>query len=175
MEQLYATTPGSISVGTIGDHYETLKSSEYPYSRQTISGLESSQPGGETAVKLMPASVLIEGLEDAESQAGEAFFEINTGKNQTIKQANSTAASVLGLQATRRLTMRQAVDIIQTKTRQSAELLVYSDTDTTEGFKLLAESSFYDLLKAQKMKEVSQKAFDRSKEQYENAVLTYEQ
>lgn len=167
------TTSGAV---TLDNDYEKLKSSDFPYSRQVLAGLES-QMGGADNVRHSPLGpeLLIEGLEQIEDQAGEAFFEINTGKNETIKQANSMAASVLGLQATRRLNMTQAVDIIQTKTRQSAQLLIYSDTDTTEGFKLLAESSFYDLLKAQKMKEVSQKAFDRSKEQYENAVLTYEQ
>ncbi len=168
------TTSGAIEI--LDPHYDELKSSEYPYSRQVLSGLEN-QFGGEEVLRVLPSGpqYLVEGLEQAEDQAGEAFFEINTGKNETIKQANSMAASVLGLQATRRLNMTQAVDIIQTKTRQSAQLLIYSDTDTTEGFKLLAESSFYDLLQAEKMMKVSQKAFDRSKEQYDNAVLTYEQ
>ncbi|MFP4456556.1 MAG: TolC family protein [Clostridia bacterium] len=172
------TTAGSIEI--IGENYYELV--ERPISRQVLSGMVNqvesttgvSNDEAVEIVKLMEPSNLIEGLEEAESQASEAFFEINTGKNETVKQANSMAASVLGLQSTRRLTMTQAVDIIQTKTRQSAELLVYSDTDTTEGFKLLAESSFYDLLQAKKMLAVQQKAFERSNEQYDNSILTYE-
>ncbi len=125
--------------------------------------------------RALPPEVLIEAMEDAKSQAGEAFFEIHLGTNEAVRQANSMAASILGLQATRRLDMEDAVNIIRTKTNQAAQLLIRSDIDVTEGFKLLAESSFYGLVQANKTLEVQEKAYLRAKEQYQNAYHTYSQ
>jgi hypothetical protein len=122
-----------------------------------------------------PPSDLIDAMEQAKAQAGEAYFEIRLGTNEIIKQANSMAASVLGLQATRNLDIEDAVNLIRTKTNQAAELLIRSDTDVTEGFKLLAESAFYGLIQADKMLQVQEKAYLRAQDQFTSANHTYNQ
>lgn len=170
------TTDGAIEVLAV--HYDELKT--MPFSNQVLSGLEKyavehNFPGGADAAKMFPPEKLIEGLTEVKDQVGKGFFEISTGENQTVKQVNQMAASILGLQATRRLTTTQAANLIQTKTRQAAKLLVYSDTDVSEGFKLLAESSFYGLLQAKKMFDVQSRVFTRSQKQYDDSLLTFEQ
>jgi len=141
----------------------------------TYIGKLTQQYGNVAVVKALSPDAFTSVLRSASEGSAAAFFEIRNGKNATIKQANATAASLMGLRATRELTMKESLELIETSAAHSAALLQKADEDARRGIELLAESSFYNVLKAQKMVIVQHKALERAEEQYNTALKSYNQ
>ncbi len=158
--------------GTLGDNWADL--TLRPISSTYISRL-TGQLGSVDYVKAMSTSDFSGVLQTASSETSEAYFEIRTGKKQTIKEANATAAALMGLQSVRTLTMKQALDLINTAVDHGAALIAKADQDASSGIELMAENAFYEVLKAQKLVNLQTKAVNRAQEQYDTALKSFEQ
>ncbi|QOR34152.1 TolC family protein [Clostridium sp. 'deep sea'] len=153
--------------GKIGDQWDILTNRQVSIS--FINNL-IQQFGSEIAVKNYPTHNLIGAMELASQDSAEKFFEIKSGKTQTIRTANETAASLMGLKSVRKLTMKQALKIINTSIDNGSILLKKADEDAKRGIKLQAENAYYEVVKKQKLLQVQQKAEQRVSEQYKNAL-----
>lgn len=154
--------------GTLEDQWSTLTSRQV--SSSFINKLASSNPYGIEGVKKMSVQMLVGAMQSGSHQSAKTFFEIRTGKTQTIKTANETAASLMGLKSVRKLTMKQALKIINTSIDNGSILLKKADEDAKRGIKLQAENAYYEVVKKQKLLQVQQKAEQRVSEQYKNAL-----
>ena len=158
--------------GIVGDQWSTLNS--LPVSSGIISKL-IQQLGSEIAVQNYPIQNFIGLLQSSSQDSAAQYFQIRSGKTQTIKQANEAAATLIGLKSERKLTMKQALKIIDTSVDHSSRLLQKADEDAKRGIELQAENAYYEVVKKQKLLDVQKKAEQRASEQYNNALKSNEE